>query len=63
MKELQGEEWQIKGDLVLKEDLEGLECSQKKVRCTITNTVIRQVCGQTWTRVRVWTSIYYSDNY
>jgi len=25
--------------------------------------VIRRVCGQTWTRVRVWTSIYYSDNY
>ena len=25
--------------------------------------VIRRECGQTWTRVRVWTSIYCSDNY
>jgi len=25
--------------------------------------VIAQGCGQTWTRVRVWTSIYCSDNY
>jgi len=25
--------------------------------------VLRQECGQTWTRVRVWTSIYCSDNY
>ena len=25
--------------------------------------VIERECGQTWTRVRVWTSIYCSDNY
>jgi len=29
----------------------------------INRGVIRRECGQTWTRVRVWTSIYCSDNY
>jgi len=32
-------------------------------RVSVRRSVIRRECGQTWTRVRVWTSIYCSDNY
>ena len=46
-----------------KEVNEILKYFKKTGPAKLDNNVIRQECGQTWTRVRVWTSIYCSDNY
>jgi len=40
-----------------------LQKTSEEHKNIIQHIVIRQECGQTWTRVRVWTSIYCSDNY